>query len=199
MYALPAAPAPVPRRQVFVGTAVGCLAGGTLMGGMLALWLRFRAAAPLREGDARPLIKDWLPADIKIPEVPSNVMLITFAAAAVMAQWAVYATKRRDRSHATLAIVVTALLALAAVNAQVFIYTQMDMGVSDGAYQAMFYAITGTFTALVIVGLVYSIATVFRVLGGRDRDTEVVSGHAMYWYFITAAYTALWFVVYVQK
>jgi hypothetical protein len=26
-----------------------------------------------------------------------------------------------------------------------------------------------------------------------------VSAHALYWYFLTVAFTAVWFVVYVQK
>jgi cytochrome c oxidase subunit 3 len=199
MHALPAAPAPAPGRQVFVGTAAACAAGGMLLGGMLAVWLRFRAAAPLRESDRRGLIADWLPEDITIPEVPSNVMLITFAAACVIAQWAVHAAKRRDRSHTVLALGITLLMGLAALNAQVFIYTQMEMGIADGAYQSMFYAITGTFIVLLLGGLLYTVAAAFRVLGGRDADREVVAGHALYWYFLTAAFTALWFVVYVQK
>jgi hypothetical protein len=27
----------------------------------------------------------------------------------------------------------------------------------------------------------------------------VMSAHALYWYFLTAVFVALWFVVYVQK
>ena len=43
MIALPSAPAPEPRRQVFVGTAVAVAAVASLVGGMLALYLRMRA------------------------------------------------------------------------------------------------------------------------------------------------------------
>ena len=50
MIALPSAPAPAPRRQVFVGTAVVCAAGTALMGAMLALYLRFRDVA-INTGD----------------------------------------------------------------------------------------------------------------------------------------------------
>jgi cytochrome c oxidase subunit 3 len=39
----------------------------------------------------------------------------------------------------------------------------------------------------------------FRYLGGRTRDREILSAHAMYWYFMGAVYTTLWFVVYVTK
>lgn len=198
MHALPAGPAPLPKRQVLVGTVVACVAGAMTIGGMLAVWLRFRAASPLREGRSG-LIKAWLPEGVVIPEVPSNVMLITFAVACVMAQWAVYAARRDDHSHTALALAITGLMGLAALNAQIFIYTQMDVGLADGAYGLMFFALTGTFLALVIAGLLFSIVAAFRYLGGRTHDREVIAAHALYWYFLTAAYAALWFVVYVQK
>jgi heme/copper-type cytochrome/quinol oxidase subunit 3 len=63
----------------------------------------------------------------------------------------------------------------------------------------MFFAITGTFTALVAVGLVFTLAAAFRYLGGRFGERELLAAHALYWYFLAAAYVALWFVVYVQK
>jgi len=47
--------------------------------------------------------------------------------------------------------------------------------------------------------VVFSAVTAFRYLGGRTTEREIVSAHAMYWYFLSVAYTALWFVVYVTK
>ena len=63
----------------------------------------------------------------------------------------------------------------------------------------MFYAVTGTFVALLIVGLVFTVVTAFRYLGGRTSEREIISAHAMYWYFLSAMYVVLWFVVYVTK
>ena len=198
--ALPAAPAPAPRRQVLVATAVASSAALVLMGGMLSLWLKFRAAAPVRESsDGLYMIKDWLPASITIPEVAANTMLSGFAFVCLMAQWAVYAAKRRDSAHRSLALIVTFLVGLAIVNAQVAVWLKMEIGVADGAYQSMFYAVTGTMLALIVSGLVFTVVTFFRSAGGRADDQQVVSAHAMYWYFLTAAFVAMWFVVYVQK
>jgi heme/copper-type cytochrome/quinol oxidase subunit 3 len=197
-YALPAGPQPAPKRQVLIATAVAVAAGATMFAGMLALWLRFRAAAPVREGE-RGLIKDWLPSRVTIPEVPTNVMLITFGVACVMAQWAVYSAKRRDRSHTVLALAVTAVMGVAAINGQVFTFTQMGISVNDHAYGAMFFAITGTFVALVIVGVIMTVASLVRYLGGRTAERDLIAAHALIWYFLAAAYAALWFVVYVQK
>jgi heme/copper-type cytochrome/quinol oxidase subunit 3 len=172
MHALPPAPSAPARRQVFVSTALVAAAGTTLLGGMLATWLRFRGDAPLRESPKRGLILDWMPAKVIVPEVATNMMLIGLCVVCVMAQWAVYSAKRNDRSHA---------------------------GINDGAFHTMFYAITGTMMLLIVSGLVYTAVAAFRYLGGRTKELEIVSASALYWYFLTVAFTAVWFVVYVQK
>ena len=192
MIALPSAPAPAPRRQVFVGTAVACAAGAALLGGMLALWLRFREQAISAGGS-------WVPDDVKVPLVPANIMLLAFIPIGVFAQWAVYSAKRDDRPHTGLALGLTGLMGLAFINAQAFIYVQIKKPADSGTFAAMFYAITGVMTALAIIGVVFSAVTAFRYLGGRTTEREIVSAHAMYWYFLSVAYTALWFVVYVTK
>lgn len=198
--ALPSAPAPAARRQVFVATAFVVAAAAMVMAGMLGMWMRFRAGAPVRtSSDGLEQIKDWLPASIKIPEVAANTMASTLPFAALMAQWAVYAAKRGDRQHRSLALAITFVLGIAVVNAQVAVYAQMGIGVADGAYQSMFYAITGTMLLLVVGGMAFSAVAFFRSIGGRDDDQHVISSHALYWYFLTAAFTAMWFFVYVQK
>lgn len=198
--ALPSAPSAAPRRQVLVATVLSSSAVAMVMTGMLAVWLKFRAAAPTRESsDGLKIIKDWMPKSISIPEVAANTMLVGFGVLVVMAQWAVYAAKRRDSRHRSLALAICALMGVAIINAQIAVYSQMGISIADGAYQTMFYAVTGTMLLMIISGFAYTLVALFRSVGGRDDDQQVVSGHAMYWYFLTAAFTAMWFVVYVQK
>ncbi len=199
MLALPPTPQPAPRRQLFVGTALASAAGTMLLGGMLAVWLQFRADAPYRESSRRGLIKDWMPEKIVVPEVAANMMLIAFFVVCIMAQWAVWSAKRGDRTHTAMALGMSALIGLAALNSQVFIWTQMGVIARDGAFHSMFYALTGTFMALLVAGIVYTAVAAFRYLGRGTSDVQIVSAHALYWYFLTAAFSALWFVVYVQK
>jgi heme/copper-type cytochrome/quinol oxidase subunit 3 len=193
-YALPPAPAPPPRRQVLVGTA---LAGaGTLMiiGGMLAVWvLQRERALDGPEGT-------WVPSDVTIPEVPTNVMLIGMFALVLFAQWAVYAARRGDRTHTGLAFGLVGLLGLAVINAQAYVWNQIELPIAEeGGYAGMFYAVTGTMTVLLVVGVVFTGVTAFRYLGGRTTDREIVAAHALYWYVLTVAFCAVWFVVYVTK
>ena len=196
---LPAGAPPAARNTILVGVGAVAVAGTMLMYGMLAVWFKFRDAAPLRAAKNGKLIRDWLPADIAIPEVVTNTLMITMVVTCVMAQWAVYSAKRNDSSHAGLALLVTSMLGIAAINGQVAVYVQMGIGILDGPYQTMFYAVTGTMLFLLVTGLAFSLATMFRVYAGRVRDHQVVSAHALYWYFLATAFLAMWFVVYVQK
>jgi heme/copper-type cytochrome/quinol oxidase subunit 3 len=189
--ALPAAPAPHPRRQLIVGTALGCVAGTMLIGGMLAIWLLVRERAV----DAG----ERFPGEVTIPEVPANVMMITIAGLCLFAQWAVYAAKRADRTNVGLALGIVGIMAVAFINAQAFVYYKMELPISEGTYPGMFYAITGTVIALVVIGMVFTAVTAFRFLGGRLDERELVAAHALYWYFVAAAFAAVWFVVYVTK
>lgn len=193
MHALPPAPAPAPRRQVFVGTALACAAGAALMGGMLALWMRFREVA-VNGPENR-----WLPKGVVIPEVPSNVMLIAMLPICVFAQWAVYSAKRRDRGHTGLAVALVALLGVAYINAQAFIWATMGVPIADGSYSVLFYAVTGVMTVMAVIGVVFSAVVAFRYLGGRSAELELVSAHALFWYCFSVVYSMLWFVVYVTK
>lgn len=190
----PSAPSPSPRRQVLVGTVVACAAGLTLIGGLLGLWMK------LRDRGLDAANRGWVPKGITIPEVPSNVMLAAFLPALVFAQWAIYAYKRQARNHAVLALGLTALIGIALINAQAFIYSQMELpATGPSAYPAMFYTVTGLFVVLLIGGVIYSLVALFRVLGGRTHDNEIVAGNALYWHFLAVAFCAVWLVVYVTK
>lgn len=196
---LPAGPTTAARHPLFIATGSVVAAGTMLMFGMLAVWFKFRDASPLREGKNGKMIHDWLPAELKIPEVATNTLAITLVIAAVMGQWAVYSAKRKDSQHTTLALFITGMIGIAAINAQVAIYKQMGAVLLDGAYHTMFYAITGTMLFLLCTGVTFSLVAAFRVLGGRVADRAVVTAHATYWYFLTTSFIAMWFVVYVQK
>jgi len=185
---------------IFVATAVAAGGVATLMGGMLAMWLNFRANAPTRvASDGVSLIKDWLKKDTAIPEVAANTMMFTFVIACVMAQWAVYSARRGDKSHTTLALSITLFTGLALLNAQIALWLQMEVILRNDTYETMFYTITGTMFAVIASAMVYSVVAMFRMLAGRTQDHDVLAGHALYWYVVSGVFAAMWFVVYVQK
>ncbi|CAN5657211.1 hypothetical protein BH10ACT2_BH10ACT2_03080 [soil metagenome] len=192
MQALPAGPAPTPRRQLLVGTALTCAALAALLGGMMALYLRLRDQSLSASGH-------WLPKGVQVPMVPANVMLCAMLPIAVISQWAVYSAKRDDRVHTGVALWLVALLAVAVINAQVNIYERMAVPAVGETFNTMFYALTGVMVALLAVGTLFSAITAFRYLGGRSTDRDTVTAHALYWYFLSFAFATLWFVIYVTK
>lgn len=192
MQALPAAPASAPQRQMLVGISLAGVAMIMMAGSMLGVWLLQRTRSIDDTGS-------WVPDGVTIPEVPTNVMLIAFIGICVFAQWAVYSAKRADHGHAAFALACTAFLAVLVINAQAFVYHEMGLGIGDGTYQTMFYAITGLFVLLMIIGVVFSVVTAFRYIGGRVHDHEIVAAHAIYWYTTAVVFAAVWLVVYVTK
>ncbi|MEM1333518.1 MAG: cytochrome c oxidase subunit 3 [Actinomycetota bacterium] len=192
MEALPAGPAPAPRNQMIVGTTIAVIAMAMLTGGMLAMWALERREAINADGR-------WLPSSVTIPEVPSNIMLIAFAGICSFAQWAVWSTTRGDKPHTVFALGSTAFVAVLVLNAQFYIYSQIDLGVAEGRYGSMFFAITGMFVAIMIAGVVFSLVAMFRFLAGRTDERELLVAHAVFWYAMSAVYAAIWFVVYVTK
>jgi cytochrome c oxidase subunit 3 len=118
----------------------------------------------------------------------------------VFAQWASWSARRADRAHTGLALGIVAVMTVAVINAQAYVYTQMGVTVTDETgYGAMFYAVTGTVIALFIVGLGFTGVAAFRFLGGRIADREIVAAHALYWYVLAAVFSAVWLIVYVTK
>lgn len=192
MEALAAGPPPAPRHQLTVASVIASMATVMLIGGMLGIWAVKRSSA-IDAGES------WLPSGITVPEVPTNVMLIAFPALCSFAQWAVWASKRDDKGNTVFALATSAFVALLIINAQAFVWTQMGVAVAEGEYGSMFYALTGTFMALMVAGVLFSLVAMFRYLAGRTRDREILIAHAIFWYAMTAVYAAIWFLVYVTK
>ena len=198
--ALNSGPKIVMRRQALVLSGLMSAASAMLIGSMLAIWLQFRANAPLRESsDGSKMLRDWLPEKIKIPEVATNTMMMTIAITCIMVQWAIYSSRRADSKHTTLALGVALLTEIALINAQIAVYMQMDIGVRDRSYTMMCYAVTATMTVLIVIGLGFTLMTMFRSLASRNSDHDLVIAHAVYWYSLAVIFATMWFVVYVQK
>jgi heme/copper-type cytochrome/quinol oxidase subunit 3 len=146
----------------------------------------------------------WLPAGTIMPGIATNVLLLVMIFAVIMASWAVYAVRRGSRTDAYIALGLTALFGLAALNAQVYIWRQMKIGIlkpKSETFALFFYSVTGTLFAVVLTGVIFAGVMAFRTAGGRStpKDAEALSAHTLYWYFLTAATVAVWAVVYVNK
>jgi cytochrome c oxidase subunit 3 len=192
--ALPPAPSPPRPRMLLVGTAFVCAAAAMLFMGMLAVWVNLRDAAG-------GTTAKWLPKGVVITMMAPNMMLLIMVGASVMVQWAVYAMARDDRRNTGVAISLVVVFGIAVLNAQAYIYQQLKLGIGKNGYSNLFYAVTGSFVAALIAGLVMAVVVVFRAFGGRysSKRHEGISALALYWHFLTIAFSAVWYVVYVVK
>ena len=200
MLALPPAAGPERKHSLLVGTALGVVGGAAALAGLLGTYLvaRQHQLDSLREAGKAV---SFLPNGVSIPEVPSNIMLFIFVGTSIMAQWAVYAMRRGARRHTAMAIALVFIFGIAVINLQVAVYRALDVGLTSSPFATLFFTATGAFMVAVIVGLVFAVVTAFRSLGGRyaATDTDGVAAFALYWHFLTVAYAAVWFVVYVNK
>jgi cytochrome c oxidase subunit 3 len=180
--------------MVFVGTAFVCAAAAMLFMGMLAVWVNLRDAAG-------GTTATWVPKGVVISMSGPNIMLLVMLGASVLAQWAVWAIAHDDRRDTACAVALLVVFGVAAFNAQVYVYQQLGLGVGENKYNNLFYTVTGTFLAALIGGLVMAMVVTFRSLGGRysSKRHEGVSALALYWHFLTVAFVAVWYVVYVVK
>jgi cytochrome c oxidase subunit 3 len=194
MLSLPPAPSPARPRTLLVGTALVSAAGLMLFGGMLAVYLALRD----RAGGSTA---DWLPRGVEVPDVAVHMMMVTMLGGCVLAQWAVHAITRNNRRDTAIALGLLGLFGVAVLNAQVYVYNTMGLDIRAEGYATLVYAITGTFIAALIGGIVFALLMAFRELGGRysGTDHDGISALALYWYFLTVAFAAVWLVVYVVE
>jgi heme/copper-type cytochrome/quinol oxidase subunit 3 len=168
-----------------------------LLAGMCSIYLSIRDSA----GGSTA---NWLPGGVIVPEVAANVMLGGMVGASVIIQWARYAILRDDRQATYVALGLTALIGLAMLNAQGYIWKELGLVIANeerGGFEMLVYSITGTYFALLLIGVVATALLAFRALGGRAnrRSAEAVSAACVYWHFLSVAFFAAWLVVYVTK
>lgn len=196
MLALPPAPTPARPRMQLVATGLVCAAGAMLMAMLVGAYLWFRS-------ESGGTTATWVPEGVATPMVAATTLLFTMIGLCVLAQWAVYAIARDDRTHTLQALGLTFVFGVAAVNAQTYLWRESGITIrtDETAYAVTVLSLTGTWVALAVAGLVYTLVMAFRSLGGRTsaKDVEGIAALAMYWYFVAAAFAAVWYVVYILK
>jgi heme/copper-type cytochrome/quinol oxidase subunit 3 len=194
MLALPPAPAPARPRLLIIATSLVAGAVFLLLVSLISIYLDLRHEAG---GDTAL----WLPSKVRPSIEIGNIMMFGMLSASVLVQWAVSATTRGSHRDAGVALGMGGAVGLMVLNAQAFQYGQLHLAVSNGNYATVFYTITGTFLAALIGGIIVVAVMSFRSLGGRytAKNAEGLVATALYWHVLTAAFSVIWFVVYLFK
>lgn len=193
--AVPAAPPRRPRLQL-VATVFGAAASAAVVLGALAVYLQVRTDTIADTGQ-------WFPSRTSIPLSVGNMGLTTLVMSLVLAQWAVYASRRGDTQHTYIALTFTTLLGLAHITQIGYLWTQWELPLNgDASVQAVLtFAVLGLHVAMVVAGLIYLALMGVRSLGGQftGRDAEGISAAVLYWYVTVAVFAVLWYAILIVK
>ncbi len=194
---LVAAPAPEPRRPrvLLIGAAFGAIASALVVLTTLAIYLQVRDDFLDSGGTG------GTPDDFILPLTPGGMGMVTLLMSAVSVSWAVWALRRDDRVHAYLAVGLTILLGIAFINATVYLYQSLSLGLTFSGLGGLLYIVTGSHLVMTVAGLVFVAVMGFQSLGGQltGRDAEGMSAAALYWYVTVAVYAAIYYGIYITK
>lgn len=191
--ALPPAAPPARPRVLLVGTALVAAAAFMSIAGLIGLYLSQRAAV-LAGG------QPWLPDGASLPLTPANMAMGTLVLSAVTMWWSVYSVGNNDRPSAYLALAVTIVFGIAAINAITFEFVQSNIGVAT-QMGVLLYAVNGLGITMILAGMVFAGVMTFRTLGGEyhGRDREGLVAAALFWYVTIAAQAVIWYAIFVTK
>ena len=192
------APATPPRRRTLqVGTGFAAAAVLMYFGGLLGVYFSERADF-LRANPGQ----SWIPAGARIELTAPTVMAWTLLLSIVTMQWVVHATKRDDRRHTLIALVVTAMFGVAVINQTAFQYRQMGLTIDGGSLAApLIYTISGSHLALVVVSLAYLFVMAVRTLTSPAPSVHLdgMSAAALLWHVMVVVYLIIWVGLFVTK
>jgi cytochrome c oxidase subunit III len=98
-------------------------------------------------------------------------------------------------------LVVTLLLGLVFLAGQVYDYTQLGFGISDGVFGTEFYTLTGFHGAHVFGGVVGLLILTARAGAGQfsARNHVAVEAVSYYWHFVDLVWVALFTTLYILR
>ena len=136
--------------------------------------------------------------ELEILPLPLPITLILLTSSLTM-HWAVRAIGRGDSGRMRLWLVVTLGLGILFLAGQVYDYTTLGFGISDGVYGTVFYTLTGFHGAHVFGGVVGLSILAARAGQGQfsARNHVAVEAVSYYWHFVDVVWVALFTTLYL--
>ena len=192
----PAAPAPARHQGGFPIPLVGMLlfisSEVMFFGGLFATYFNARAS----------FAGEWGPPagapELEILPIALPITIILLTSSLTM-HFGVAAIARGNASRLRLWLVVTLILGIVFLAGQVYDYTQLGFGISDGVFGTEFYTLTGFHGAHVFGGVVGLIILTVRAGAGQfsARNHVAVQAVSYYWHFVDAVWIALFATLYI--
>jgi cytochrome c oxidase subunit 3 len=170
---------------------------------LLGAWVMLFAALFLAYGVVRVQASEWPPFGApRLPLLVPGVNTLLLLASSVALRRGLARARSGDAGTLFPATVVTTLLGLAFIGAQIASWRSMlvrGLLPSSGVYGSVFYALTG-FHALHVAGGVVALALLaVQTARGRHRERTPVRAlrlTALYWDFVAVVWVAMYVTVY---
>lgn len=128
-----------------------------------------------------------------------GIMTALLVLSSVTCQFAVWRIRRGDRQGMNRALAMTVLLGVIFLIGQVYDYTQLGFGISDGVFGSTFYVLTGFHGAHVLGGVLMLAVCLYR--GGLGQFSaehhDMVEATSIYWHFVDVVWILLFALLYI--
>lgn len=172
------------------GVVVFLASESMLFAGLLAAWFDLRGASIA-----------WPPTGTQIDEVGAAIGTALLALGSITMLFAQRAARKRERGTARALLVLTIFFALGFAYIAIHGWLASNVHVNSNAYGTVFYVLTGTHLAHVLVGALFlsALAIFLRRPAFEAHHQAGVEAIAYYWHFVFVVWVALWFSIYVIK
>ena len=190
--ALPS-PAPTRPRTLIVGASLGTGAVAIAFCSLVSLYVQQRQLTLASE-------PEWFPIN-SIEMGPAGMVMVTLIMSMITIQWAVQAARAEDRPHGFLALGVTLMLGAAAINQFWFIYQNTGLAIDESNAALLFYAVTGSFLAILGTAMLcVALVTIRSLLGTCNSElADIIQTSAVFWHATVLCYGLVWYVVFITK
>ncbi len=136
----------------------------------------------------------------ELPKVGTGVSTAFLVFSSFTVWWAEHRLKHNDRKGLERGLLVTILLGITFLVAQINEYVHLGFTPADKAFGSTFYTLTGFHGLHVLVGLILLTICYVRVKKARDFtptfSTPLVMA-SIYWHFVDVVWVALYILVYL--
>ena len=162
-------------------------------GGLFAAYFNARASVPAGE---------WHPPPGGHLDLPlAAVLTVILVVSSFTMQFGVWAIRRGDTGKLKLWTGITLALGITFLAGQLYDYSQLGFGISDGVFGTVFYTLTGFHGAHVFGGAVGLAIILARTMRGQfsARNHIAVEAVSMYWHFVDVVWIAVFSTIYFLR
>jgi len=181
-------PTPLVGMLLFIASEV------MFFGGLFASYFNARA---VHTGEWGPPVGA---PELEILPIAFPITIILLASSFTM-QFGVWAIRRGDQRAMRNWTLLTLLLGVIFLIGQIYDYTTLGFGISDGAFGTVFYTLTGFHGAHVFGGTVGLTILAARASQGQfsKRNHVAVEAISFYWHFVDVVWIALFSTLYFLR